>query len=79
MLFECAVTRSYRSLLSEQSARTVPADPIPSIAILMTMKAKWYHNVMEKILVREISKTRTEPETRKTVRYTRFMEIIISL
>ena len=35
--------------------RTVPLAPIPSMAILMTIKAKWYQSEMENILVSAIS------------------------
>jgi hypothetical protein len=34
---------------------TVPLAPIPSMAMLMTMKAKWYQSEIENILMRAIS------------------------
>ena len=43
----------------------VPLAPIPSIAILIIMNAKWYQSDMEKILVRVISYARLENEQRK--------------
>ncbi len=48
-----------------KTERAVPADPIPSIAVLITMNAKWCERYMEKSLVREISNVRAPHETRK--------------
>jgi hypothetical protein len=38
---------------------------MPSIAMLMTMNAKWYHREMENILVKAISYERDANEKRK--------------
>ena len=38
---------------------------MPSMAILMTMKAKWYQREIANILVRTISKERLESEATK--------------
>jgi len=40
----------------------VPLRPMPSMAMLITMKAKWYHREIEKTLVSVISKDMAEIE-----------------
>jgi len=44
--------------------RTVPLAPIPNIAMLIIIKAKWYQREIENILVRAISYARLEDEQR---------------
>ena len=61
-----------------EMARKVPAEPVPSMAILMTIKAKWYQRYIEKSLVRDTSNIMTEHETRKMAAYERFILVIIS-
>ncbi|OGW36300.1 MAG: hypothetical protein A2Y97_09540 [Nitrospirae bacterium RBG_13_39_12] len=46
---------------------TVPLAPIPSIAMLIIMKAKWYQREIENTLARAISYARLEDEHRKII------------
>jgi hypothetical protein len=48
--------------------RAVPAEPMPSMAILTTINAKWWDKKTENSLVREISNNSEPHETRKTAR-----------
>jgi hypothetical protein len=47
---------------------TVPLAPIPSIAMLIIINAKWYHREIENILVRTISYARLEDEQRNIIK-----------
>jgi len=44
----------------------VPLAPMPSMAMLIIMKAKWYQSEIENILVRVISYARLENEQRNS-------------
>lgn len=47
-------------------ARMIPLAAKPSMAMLMTMKAKWYQIVIEKMRVSSTSKERLAMDERKT-------------
>ena len=49
--------------------KKVPAAPKPSRAMLMTIKAKWYHWITENILVRETSNIKVAAEIKKIPKY----------
>jgi hypothetical protein len=46
--------------------RKVPLAANPKRAILMTIKERWFHCVIEKTLVRSTSKVSAESDSRKT-------------
>ena len=46
--------------------RKVPLAANPNSAMLMTMKERWFHWLMEKTRVRSISNEMAESESRKT-------------
>jgi hypothetical protein len=46
--------------------KKVPLAANPKSAMLMTMKDRWFHWLMEKTLVRSTSKARDESDKKKT-------------
>ena len=58
----------YEGFLSFRvSDNMVPLAPIPSMAMLIIIKAKWYQSEIENILVRVISYARLENEQRNII------------
>jgi hypothetical protein len=47
--------------------RKVPPAANPKSVILMTMKDRWFHWLMEKTLARRTSKARDDSDSKKTV------------